>query len=268
MGTEDDGLFRVLISSVREYAIYMLDPDGKIVTWNVGAERIKGYRADEVIGRHFSLFYSAEDVHARVCERELEIAEREGRYTDEGWRVRKDGSRFWASIVINAIRGDDGALIGFSKITRDMTDRKRAAEEQAAHLAVEDRPRRRPRANPVSMAEASGERHPRHGDWRLTEGFQSVVDASEQLGERRRVVLQRGRAGMEMIGLVAACETFHERHAFALDRVGDEHVRLVGHGVETREGVADGMQIVAVHPCDVPSEGAELVFNRSQVAHG
>jgi PAS domain S-box-containing protein len=130
-------LFRLLVSNVRDYAIFVLDPAGYITTWNIGAERIKGYRADEIIGRHFSVFYPEADVHAGKCEREIEVATRDGRFEDEDWRVRKDGSRFWANVVITAIRDDGGALIGFAKVTRDLTERKRTEEERAARAAAE-----------------------------------------------------------------------------------------------------------------------------------
>jgi PAS domain S-box-containing protein len=115
--------FRHMVEAVRDYAIFMLDPDGRIVTWNQGAERIKGYSASEIIGQHFSKFYPEEDLEAGKPAAELEIALRDGRIEDEGWRVRKDGSKFWATVVITAIRDDAGNLIGFSKVTKDNTER-------------------------------------------------------------------------------------------------------------------------------------------------
>jgi PAS domain S-box-containing protein len=126
--------FRRLVESVGDYAIFMLDPSGIITTWNLGAERIKGYKADEIIGEHFSRFYGEEDVLAGMCERELETATRVGRVEAQGWRVRKDGSRFWAKVVISAIRNRDGTLDGFAKVTRDLTS-ERAAEEEQLELA-------------------------------------------------------------------------------------------------------------------------------------
>jgi len=122
------GLYQLLVESVRDYAIFALDPKGMILSWNAGAERIKGYSADEIIGRHFSIFYTAEDLAARKPEMELVVAEREGRVEDEGWRVRKDGSRFWASVVITALRDPDGRLVGFAKVTRDLTARRQWEE--------------------------------------------------------------------------------------------------------------------------------------------
>ncbi|HEU0012320.1 MAG TPA: PAS domain-containing sensor histidine kinase, partial [Longimicrobium sp.] len=141
---ESEERFRLLVQSVRDYAIFMLDPGGHVASWNEGAERIKGYTADEIIGRHFSTFYPPEDLAKPVWE--IEVAVREGRVEDEGWRVRKDGTRFWANVVITALRNPDGKLVGFTKVTRDLTERReaeartleaarRVAEAEAANLA-------------------------------------------------------------------------------------------------------------------------------------
>ena len=118
--------FRLLVEGVVDYAIFMLDVNGRIVTWNAGAERIKGYRADEIIGRHFSTFYPKDAIQSGWPEHELTIATREGRYQEEGWRIRKDGSRFWAHVTITALRDESGHLRGFAKLTRDLSERKRA----------------------------------------------------------------------------------------------------------------------------------------------
>jgi PAS domain S-box-containing protein len=126
---EAERRFRILVQGVTDYAIFMLDPDGRIANWNSGAERIKGYKADEITGEHFSRFYTDEDVEAGIPKKALETARETGRYEAEGWRVRKDGSRFWASVIIDAIHDEKGELIGFAKITRDMTE-KRAAQQQ------------------------------------------------------------------------------------------------------------------------------------------
>src|SRR5439155_1372971 len=114
----------------QDYAIFALDPGGYILSWNAGAERFKGYTADEIIGKHFSIFYPPEKIAEKFPEYELKEAARTGRFEDEGWRVRKDGSRFWANVIITALRNSDGELIGFGKVTRDLTER-RAAEQQA-----------------------------------------------------------------------------------------------------------------------------------------
>ena len=128
--------FRLLIDSTVDYAIFMLDPTGHVATWNTGAERIKGYAPSEIIGRHFSVFYTADAVASGWPAHELREAERVGRFEDEGWRVRRDGTRFWANVVITAVRGADGLLRGFSKVTRDMTDRK-AQEQRVLGLKTE-----------------------------------------------------------------------------------------------------------------------------------
>ena len=125
---ESEEHFRLLIEGVQDYAIFMLDPEGRITTWNEGAQRIKGYKAEEVIGEHFSIFYTDEDVERGHAEEELGVAAQEGRYEEEGLRVRKDGSRFWANAVITALRDEAGNLRGFSKVTRDITTRKEAEE--------------------------------------------------------------------------------------------------------------------------------------------
>src|SRR4051812_614299 len=124
----DDGRYRLLVEGVTDYAIYMLDPSGIVSSWNPGAERFKGYKANEIIGQHFSRFYTDEDKATELPRRALEIALREGKFEHEGWRVRKDGSRFWAYVVIDPIRRASGELVGFAKITRDLTE-SRAAEE-------------------------------------------------------------------------------------------------------------------------------------------
>ena len=125
---QNDERFKLLVESVRDYAIFMLNPDGVVLTWNAGAERFKGYRADEIIGQHFSRFYTPEALAQKLPEHELETAREVGVFEDEGWRVRKDGTLFWANVVITAVRNAQGELIGFAKITRDLTER-RAHEE-------------------------------------------------------------------------------------------------------------------------------------------
>jgi PAS domain S-box-containing protein len=126
---ESEQRFRMLVQGVRDYAIYMLDPEGRVSNWNAGAEAIKGYSQDEIVGQHFSRFYTEEDRDAGEPQRALDTALREGRYEREAWRMRKDGSRFWASVVIDPIYDQSGAFVGFGKVTRDITERKRAQEQ-------------------------------------------------------------------------------------------------------------------------------------------
>ncbi len=132
---EGEERFRLVIEGVRDYGIFMLDPDGHVVSWNTGAQRIKGWRGDEIMGRHFSVFYPDTEGHARSM-RNLADAVREGRVEDEGWRVRKDGTQFWANVVITALYDETGALRGFSKVTRDITERRRA--EEALQIARQE----------------------------------------------------------------------------------------------------------------------------------
>ncbi|MHC8314389.1 hybrid sensor histidine kinase/response regulator [Pseudomonas sp. LB3P31] len=141
-GAIEEKRLRLLIDAVIDYAIYMLDPDGIIASWNAGAKRFKGYEEAEILGQHFSRFYTEADRLAGMPQRALDTAKREGRFEGEGWRVRKDGSRFWCHVVIDPIRDADGQLLGFAKITRDLTDRKMAEEtlkqsEQQFRLLVQ-----------------------------------------------------------------------------------------------------------------------------------
>lgn len=137
---EHEESFRQLVETVQDYAIFLLSATGHVLTWNLGAERIKGYKADEIIGQHFSTFYTQEARESGWPERELQIAGKEGRFTDEGWRVRKDGTLMWASVTITAIYDSPGHLRGFSKVTRDLTER-RALEEKTQELNKELRTR-------------------------------------------------------------------------------------------------------------------------------
>jgi PAS domain S-box-containing protein len=127
--------YRRLVSSVRDYAIFMLDPGGHIASWNAGARELKGYAPEEILGSHFSVFYTDADRERDHPAHELDVARREGRYEEEGWRVRRDGTTFWASVTITAVRDDDGRLTGFAKVTRDLTERKRASDALEQALA-------------------------------------------------------------------------------------------------------------------------------------
>jgi len=168
-----DDQFRLLVEQVKDYAIFSLDPSGIVSSWNAGAERIKGYRADEIVGHHFSRFYPEEAIRSGWPQTELELAARDGRFEDEGWRVRKDGSRFWANVVITALR-EDGELRGFAKITRDLTDKRRAERLEAdaqqvsqfvAMLAHELRNPLAPIRNGVALAKR--QQNPERTTWAL-----------------------------------------------------------------------------------------------------
>jgi PAS domain S-box-containing protein len=120
--------FRLLVDSVQDYAIFLLDPEGHVLTWNAGAQSIKGYAKEEIPGKHFSTFYLPEAKQSGWPSRELTLAEKEGRFQDEGWRVKKDGSTFWASVTIAALRQANGRLYGFAKVTQDLTVRRQAEQ--------------------------------------------------------------------------------------------------------------------------------------------
>jgi PAS domain S-box-containing protein len=129
---EQTEIFRLLVESVRDYAIFVLDPEGHVLTWNPGAQALKGYTRDEIVGKHFSKFYLPEAVQSGWPQRELALAEKEGRFADEGWRVKKDGTSFWASVIISTLRTEDGKLSGFAKVTQDLTERRQAEERVQA----------------------------------------------------------------------------------------------------------------------------------------
>jgi PAS domain S-box-containing protein len=126
IATETEDLYRLLVDSVQDYAIFVLDTTGRVASWNPGARRIKGYEASEIIGKHFSTFYPPEDLAAGKPEWELKVVREEGRYEEESWRLRKDGTRFWANVVITALRDSEGSLRGYAKVTRDLTERREA----------------------------------------------------------------------------------------------------------------------------------------------
>ncbi len=132
---QHESIFRAMVESVQDYAIFVLDPTGVVATWNPGAEQLKGYKAEEIIGKHFSIFYPEVETRNGKPRYELEVAAEVGRFEDEGWRIRNDGSRFWANVVITAIRDEKGKLLGFGKITRDLTERR--AAEQRYRLLIE-----------------------------------------------------------------------------------------------------------------------------------
>ena len=128
-GAHQELSYRLLVQGVTDYAIYMLDPNGRVMSWNAGARRFKGYEAGEVMGHHFGMFYTPEDRARELPQKGLSTAQSQGRFEAEGWRLRKDGSAFWAHVIIDRIHDNDGRFIGFAKITRDCTTQREAAEE-------------------------------------------------------------------------------------------------------------------------------------------
>jgi PAS domain S-box-containing protein len=186
--------FRLLVAGVVDYAIFMLDPEGRIASWNAGAERIKGYTSDEALGQHFRIFYSPEAQAQRHPERELEEAAADGRYEEEGWRIRKDGSRFWANVVITPVFDVAGDLVGFAKFTRDVTERHRVAEAEArvAQEAQEANNRLR-EADELKSEFMAITAHELRNPIAVLGGFASILlDRSHQLEEEERRQLLRG----------------------------------------------------------------------------
>jgi len=191
--------FRLLVETVQDYAIFMLDPEGHVASWNAGAQRSKGYAAEEIIGQHFRVFYPPEKQAEKHPERELELAQTEGRYEEEGWRIRKDGSRFWAHVTITAVHDDEGALVGFAKVTRDSTERRRmlsmlehsneqlqlAADEQAEFLAVTAHELRSPVGVLASSATLLARRHE---DLTPEERVELAEGVNRNAGQLRRLL--------------------------------------------------------------------------------
>jgi PAS domain S-box-containing protein len=226
--------FRLLVEAVQDYAIFMLDPTGHVVSWNAGAQRAKGYTADEVLGQHFRIFYPEEAAASGHPERELEVAVAEGRYEEEGWRVRKDGSTFWANVLITAVRDGEGNLVGFAKVTRDVTERRqllqdleRAAEGRAQILAVTAHELR----TPVAVINGFGST--------LREHWHELDDAQR----------------LEMIGSLS-------RSGERLSRLVDDLFtasRLESGALEVRREAVDLVAVVREAVADLSAEGATTI---------
>jgi PAS domain S-box-containing protein len=262
---------RLLVQSVQDYAILMLDPEGHVTSWNEGAERIKGYTADEIIGHSFTKFYPPEAVDAGLPRHELAVAARDGRFEDEGWRVRKDGSRFWANVVVSAIRDEHGKVVGFAKVTRDLTAR-RETEEQARRLAAEEAARAEATRRSEELAQVNEQLKKR------TVELEAQTEAARELAERVRITnlelhaaLAATRAARDSAERAAAeaTEAYRELDQFAYvashdlkaplrgianlaqwiqDDVGEqlsgestEHLRLLQGRVHRMEALIDGI---------------------------
>lgn len=191
---ETEQRYRLLTEAVTDYAIFSLDRHGVVASWNTGAERIKGYKSDEIIGRHFSTFYTPEDASAGMPGRVLKQAAETGHYEGEGWRVRKDGTRFWSSVVVTALRDEAGELVGFSKITRDMSDRKKLLDTIQQHASeLELRIAEREQTNAELEAFSYSVSHDLRSPLRAIEGFADMIvtDFGEQLPEQAKAYLDQ-----------------------------------------------------------------------------
>jgi PAS domain S-box-containing protein len=187
-------LYPLLIASVVDYAIFALDPTGLVLSWNAGAQRLKGWTAEEIIGRHFSTFYTPEDKQSGLPAHALAEAARMGRFETEGWRVRKDGTRFWANVVLTALRDADGGLVGYAKVTRDLTAR-RAAEEQARRLAAESAAREAAERRSEELAILSEQLQLQAAELEAqTEEAQSLTEELESTNEQLRIALDQTEA--------------------------------------------------------------------------
>ena len=228
---ESEERFRLLVDVVEDYAIFMLDPQGNVASWNRGAERIKGYRPDEIIGRHFSAFYRTEDVQSRHPQHELEIATEVGRFEEEGWRVRKDGSVFWASVTITAVRDAEGTLRGFAKVTRDLTSR-RAVEQARLELVREQAARAEAdRANQVKdefLAVLSHE---------LRTPLNAIVGWAHLLRAPSGLLPEQVTRGLEAIERNATIQTQIVSDVLDISRITSGKVRLSARRVDAREFV-------------------------------
>jgi PAS domain S-box-containing protein len=185
--------FRLMVSEIKDYAIFMLDPDGKVISWNAGAERIKGYSSEEILGQHFSRFYPADDLNKDKAAAELKFAAKEGRIEDEGWRVRKDGSLFWANVVITALRDEGGRLRGFVKVTRDISESKRIEQE------LELRNAQLLSSNSELEAFCYSVSHDLRAPLRGIDGFSQALldDYADRLDDTGKQYLQRVRTGAQ-----------------------------------------------------------------------
>src|SRR6266540_1544086 len=213
---QNDGLFRLLIDTVRDYAIFALDPNGYVLTWNAGAERFKGYKAHEIIGRHFSTFYPQVDRDAAKPDFELKEAARIGRFEDEGWRIRKDGTRFWANVVITALRDEHGTLVGFAKVTRDLTERREnelRAIDDARRLAQAETENR---TKSDFLAAMSHElRTPLNAIGGYTDLLRAEV-AGPLTDEQRKYIERVEKSQQHLLGIINDVLNFSKIHAGSL----------------------------------------------------
>jgi PAS domain S-box-containing protein len=271
---ESEQRFRLLVQGVRDYALYMLDPQGRVTNWNSGAETIKGYKADEVIGEHFSRFYTPEDREAGEPEKALATSLREGRYEREAWRVRKDGTRFLANIVIDPIRNELGELIGFAKITRDITDQKLAQEElEEARIALLQSQKLQ------ALGELTGGiAHDFNNLMTVIRGSADLLRREDLPPEKRQrylaaIIETADRAATLTDHLLA----FSRRQALKpevtdlnlrLDAFGEVLARTLGGGIDVRIDLQPGLWPVEVDPTQLETALLNAAFNSRDAMPG
>jgi PAS domain S-box-containing protein len=259
-------VFRVLVEAVQDYAIFLLSPDGHVLTWNPGAQRTKGYSPDEIVGRHFSVFYTPEDQAAHRPARLLRTAAEQGRVEDEGWRVRRDGTRFWADVVLTALRDETGTVYAYAKITRDLTERI-AAEEQRRSLMLEQRARSAAEESllardrflsiashelktPVASLRLAAEslvrahQHGRLDERRLTSGLARVMTSTQRLGSLVDELLDVSRLTADVTDLVRTPTDLVALVDEVILRFDDGEVRRIHLDAPTRLEIdADGSRL-------------------------
>jgi PAS domain S-box-containing protein len=244
--------FRLLVDSVEDYAIFMLDPRGRVATWNSGAERLKGYKASEIIGAHFSRFRIDQDVSADLCDQELQTAARQGRLEEEGWRRRKDGSTFWANVVLTAIRNVSGDLLGFAKVTRDLTERRRLDDERVHRARAEETVHLRDEFLSIASHELKTPLTTVQID---LQGLQESVDASDE-----KMIKRVRRAVRNADRLAALVESLLD-----VSRIATGKLTLRPEPVDLSQTVshlADSMRATAA------AVGCELSFTTTGSVHG
>jgi len=226
--------FRLLVESVKDYAIFMLDPEGRVASWNEGARRIKGYTADEILGKSLAVFYPEEAVATGFPQHELEVAAREGRFEDEGWRVRKDGSRFWANVVLTAVHDPKGGrLLGFAKVTRDLTAR-RAAEEQALRLAAEEAAREAAEQRRDELEQLTAQLQEQAVELEAqTEEAQSLTEDLELANEELQHALRQAEEARDVAHHAAVAAAESAAQAAAANRAKSDFLTVMSHELRT-----------------------------------
>jgi PAS domain S-box-containing protein len=227
--------YRLLVAGIKDYAIFMLDPKGYVATWNEGAKKIKGYQAHEIIGKHFSEFYTEEEKGWKP-EYELKVAAEVGSFEDEGWRLKKDGSRFWANVIITAIRDEEGRLLGFSKVTRDLTDRKKAEESLTR---IKNELERTVAKLNESVAELYSEvEHRKNIEEELLEKNKELQQSNADL---EQFAYAASHDLKEPLRMIASYSYLLSKKAEGKDEESDQFVKFIKDGISHMQSLIDGL---------------------------